>query len=85
MIFATIWKPPVHPYNALHDCDLPAARRYAADLFGWAAACRDYSYAQHPEPKPDEILLFVFDEIRARVLREFNRSNPGREIITHEN
>lgn len=57
-----------------------AARRYAADLFGWCSACRDYPYSQHPEPAPHDDVKYLAYQIRARVLREFNRSNPGHEI-----
>lgn len=60
------------PESALYD----SAREYAANLFNWCAAQRDYSYSQHAEPKPHACLLHsAAKEIRARVLREWQRSN----------
>jgi len=76
MIFCTLHAPYEYVPSAL-----AAMRLYAADLFNWCASCRDYPYSQHPEPGCDWRLVDLFkSEIRARVLREFNRSNPGHEI-----
>lgn len=59
-----------------HTLHLDAAREYAANLFNWLAACRDYSYAQHAEPSaPPYLHICAWMEIRERVIREWTRSN----------
>lgn len=58
-----------------------AARQYAADIFGWCAVKRDYSYADHPMPTiPWPLHWCAAMEIQQNCIREFNRSNPGHEI-----
>lgn len=79
MIFCRLWDGEYMPSA------LAAMRLYAADLFNWCAACRDYPYTQHPEPQPDFRLREYGRDIRVRVLREFNRSNPGHEIVANSN
>lgn len=63
-----------YPYGVkLYD---DAMRCYAADLFNWCAARRDYPYAQHAEPDAAPWLSDGLRwEIRERVLREWARSN----------
>jgi hypothetical protein len=72
-----------HWHDATREQQHEAARRYAGDLFNWCAVQRDYPYSHHPEPKPDMCLFWAFNEIKERVLREFNRSNPGHEVCAN--
>lgn len=58
-----------------HERQCELAREYAANLFNWCAACRDYPYAQHAEPSAPFLNLCAWVEIRDRVLREWKRSN----------
>lgn len=51
-----------------------AARTYAADIFNWCAAKRDYAYADHPEPSiPWPLHWCAAVEIKQNCIREFNR------------
>jgi len=51
-----------------------AARQYAADIFNWCAAKRDYAYADHPEPTiPWPLHWCAAMEIKRNCVREFNR------------
>lgn len=53
-----------------------AARTYAADIFNWCAAKRDYAYADHPMPAiPWPLHWCAAVEIQYNCVREFNRSN----------
>lgn len=56
-----------------------AARQYAADIFNWCAARRDYPYADHPSPSvPWPLHWCAAVEIQQNCVREFNRSNETR-------
>ena len=61
-----------------------AAREYAANVFNWCAARRDYPYADHPQPAiPWPLHWCAAAETFQNVLREFNRSNVGHEIVAN--
>lgn len=70
MIFCKLLNPLHYQHT---EGTLQAMRDYASKLLNWCAAKRDYPYAQHSEPEPDPCLRRHKDEIRVRVLREFNR------------
>lgn len=65
----------------LADQGREAARIYAADIFNWCSARRDYPYADHPQPAiPWPLHWCAAVEIKQNCEREFNRSNETRTV-----
>lgn len=60
------------------EIEVEIARQSYTDLvFRWLAACRDFPYAQHPQPSSNLLALWTRQEIIGTCAREFVRSNTG--------